>query len=64
MSQHDKQIPEKARCSFCEGAGWKMWSPPDGSEEAKWVICRECLGTGRTDKNGRKRQKPDDPSED
>jgi DnaJ-class molecular chaperone len=66
MPQHDKRIPENARCSTCSGAGWTWWSSPetaDTAEQAKWIICRECLGTGRTDKNGRKRQKPDDPSD-
>jgi len=66
MPQHDKRIPENARCSTCGGAGWTWWSSPetaDTAEQAKWIICRECLGTGRTDKNGRKRQKPDDPSD-
>jgi DnaJ-class molecular chaperone len=63
MPQHDKRIPENARCSSCAGAGWTQWSAPEMPEEAKWVICRECLGTGRTDKKGRKRRKPDDSSE-
>ena len=63
MPQHDKRIPENARCSICSGTGWTSWSPPETPEEPKWVICRECLGTGRTDKVGRKRQKPDDSSD-
>jgi len=67
MPQHDKRIPENARCSTCAGSGWTSWSAPEteegGSEPPKWIICRECLGTGRTDKKGRKRQKPDDPSD-
>jgi hypothetical protein len=67
MPQHDKRIPENARCSFCSGAGWTLWSPPktdeELAEEPRLVICRECLGTGRTDKKGRKRQKPEDPSD-
>jgi hypothetical protein len=69
MPQHDKRIPENARCSACTGSGWTWWSSPETAEPAetveaaKWIICRECLGTGRTDKNGRKRQKPDDPSD-
>jgi DnaJ-class molecular chaperone len=62
MPQHDKRIPENARCSTCAGAGWKLWSAPDAPEESTWIVCRECLGSGRTDKVGRKRQKPDDPS--
>jgi hypothetical protein len=67
MPQHDKHIPENARCSICSGAGWTSWTAPETeegeSEQAKWIICRECLGTGRTDKKGRKRQKPDGPSD-
>lgn len=66
MPQHDKRIPENARCSICSGSGWTWWSPSETAEtteEAKWIVCRECLGTGRTDKSGRKRQKPDDPSD-
>ena len=59
MPLHDKAIPPNARCSHCEGAGWTWWTAPD---EAKWVVCRECLGTGRTDKKGRKRGKPEDPA--
>ena len=62
MPLHDKQIPPNARCSHCEGAGWTWWTPADAPEESKWVVCRECLGTGRTDKKGRKRQKPEDPA--
>jgi hypothetical protein len=67
MPQHDKRIPENARCSICTGVGWTWWSPAETTEEAetleqpKWIVCRECLGTGRTDKSGRKRQKPEDP---
>ena len=60
MPQHDKRIPENARCSTCEGSGWKLWSAPDEPDGTKWIVCRECLGTGRTDKSGRKRQKPED----
>jgi DnaJ-class molecular chaperone len=63
MPQHDRLIPENARCSICGGSGWTRWSQPEAPEEAKWVICRECLGTGRTDMKGRKRQKPDDSSD-
>jgi DnaJ-class molecular chaperone len=67
MPQHDKRIPENARCSICSGSGWTSWTAPETEEglleQAKWIICRECLGTGRTDKKGRKRQKPDDPSD-
>jgi hypothetical protein len=58
MAQTDRQIAEKDRCRACEGAGWTWWSP-EAEVEAKWIICRECIGTGRTDHKGRKRQKPD-----
>ncbi len=62
MALSDRLIHEKDRCSSCGGSGWTWWStdaqPP---EEGKWVICRECIGTGRTDKKGRKRQKPTSP---
>jgi hypothetical protein len=30
-------------------------TPPD---TGKWIVCRECIGTGRIDHKGRKRQKP------
>ena len=62
MTQSDRQIPENARCKTCSGAGWTWWSaavePP---QEAKWIVCRECIGTGRTDQKGRKRLKPEAP---
>ena len=61
MTQSDRHIPEKERCSTCSGSGWTWWSvdvtPP---QEGKWVVCRECIGTGRADQNGRKRQKPEE----
>ena len=57
MAQSDRQIPEKERCQACGGAGWKPFSA-EGSD-SKWVVCRECIGTGRTDKTGRKRNKPE-----
>jgi DnaJ-class molecular chaperone len=60
MPQHDKRIPENARCSTCSGSGWMSWSDPEAPGETKWVVCRDCLGTGRTDKKGRKRQRPDE----
>jgi DnaJ-class molecular chaperone len=63
MPQHDKRIPENARCSICLGSGWTQWSSLETPEQANWVICRECLGTGRTDKQGRKRHKPEDSSD-
>jgi hypothetical protein len=25
-----------------------------------WIVCRECIGTGRADHKGRKRLKPDE----
>jgi hypothetical protein len=58
MAQSDRLIAEKDKCSACKGAGWTAWS---GEGEAKWIVCRECIGTGRADQNGRKRQKPDGP---
>lgn len=58
MAQSDRQIPEKERCKTCGGAGWTEWVP-EGETESKWIVCRECIGTGRTDKRGRKRNKPE-----
>jgi hypothetical protein len=67
MTQADRQIPEKDRCSACKGAGWTWWLPeaePEGPEpEGKWIVCRACIGTGRTDEKGRKRQRPEDAGE-
>jgi len=61
MPLHDKSIPENARCSTCKGSGWTWWvADAESEEQSKWIICRDCRGTGRTDKSGRKRQKPDD----
>jgi DnaJ-class molecular chaperone len=61
MTMSDRQIPEKDRCPACGGAGWTWWSADATSaQEGKWVVCRECIGTGRTDQKGRKRQKPAD----
>jgi DnaJ-class molecular chaperone len=59
MTQSDRQIPEKERCTTCSGAGW-TWRPGDAAaaQESNWIVCRECIGTGRTDHKGRKRQKP------
>ena len=62
MAQSDRHIPEKERCSTCSGAGWTWWAP--AGEDGKWVVCRECIGTGRADHKGRKRQKPEDPAGD
>ncbi len=65
MTQSDRHIPEKERCSTCSGAGWTWWSgATTPGADGKWVVCRECIGTGRADHKGRKRQKPDDPSGD
>jgi DnaJ-class molecular chaperone len=59
MAQSDRVIHEKDRCKVCGGAGWTWWTkdvpPPD---TGKWIVCRECIGTGRIDHTGRKRQKP------
>ncbi len=59
MAQSDRQIPEKDRCAACKGEGWTEWSSEE-EPEAKWIVCRECIGTGRKDHAGRKRQKPAD----
>jgi DnaJ-class molecular chaperone len=59
MGQSDRLILEQDRCSVCGGAGWTWWSAGTAPEqEGKWVVCRECIGTGRLDHKGRKRQKP------
>lgn len=57
MTQADRQIAEKDRCPTCKGAGWTWWSSEE--EPGKWIVCRECIGTGRKDQAGRKRQKPE-----
>jgi DnaJ-class molecular chaperone len=54
VGQSDRHIDEKDRCSTCGGSGWTWWSAGEG----KWIVCRECIGTGRTDQKGRKRQMP------
>jgi DnaJ-class molecular chaperone len=59
MAQSDRQIPEKDRCKTCQGAGWTWWTP-EAEEEGRWIVCRECIGTGRIDQNGRKRLKPEE----
>jgi hypothetical protein len=62
MGQSDRQIPAGDRCSVCEGVGWTWWSGgTEPAQEGKWVVCRECIGTGRSDHTGRKRNKPEDP---
>jgi DnaJ-class molecular chaperone len=59
MTQSDRQIAEKDRCAACKGTGWSWFSPDAATaQEGKWIVCRECIGTGRTDQKGRKRQKP------
>jgi DnaJ-class molecular chaperone len=65
MPQRDRQIPDKEKCPTCSGAGWTWWTPPPPAEgeapqESKWVVCRECIGTGRSDQKGRKRIKPEE----
>jgi hypothetical protein len=58
MAQSDRHIAEGDRCPVCAGAGWKWWTAGTEGQEAKWIICRDCLGTGRRDQKGRKREKP------
>ena len=58
MTQSDRQIAEKDRCPTCEGAGW-AWKSVEGETASRWIICRECIGTGRRDQKGRKRLKPE-----
>jgi hypothetical protein len=57
MAQSDRLIPEKDRCSTCTGAGWTWF---EAEPEGKWIVCRECIGTGRADHKGRKRLRPDE----
>jgi DnaJ-class molecular chaperone len=45
MTQADRVIAEKDRCQACKGAGWTWWSA-EADPEARWVVCRECIGTG------------------
>jgi DnaJ-class molecular chaperone len=61
MGQSDRIIHEQDRCSVCGGSGWTAWTDVQPPEEPRWVVCRECIGTGRIDHKGRKRQKPTDP---
>jgi hypothetical protein len=59
VAQSDRQIPENARCVTCGGAGWTWWpGDAESGQEGKWIVCRECIGTGRKDQKGRKRLKP------
>ncbi len=57
MTQSDRHIAEKDRCPVCSGAGW-TWR--EGEPEGTWIVCRECIGTGRADHKGRKRLKPEE----
>ena len=62
MGLTDRQIAEKDRCKTCHGSGWTWWEAGgEPAQEGKWVVCRGCIGTGRIDQKGRKRQKPDGP---
>ena len=59
MAEGDRLILATDRCSTCGGAGWTWWSTqPESPERGKWVVCRSCLGTGRNDQTGAKRQMP------
>ena len=59
MAEGDRLILATDRCSTCGGAGWTWWSAqPELPERGKWVVCRSCLGTGRNDQTGAKRQMP------
>jgi hypothetical protein len=62
MAQSDRLVPDNVRCPDCDAAGWKQWSSEEAPGEKKWIVCTACLGTGRTDQKGRKRQRPADPS--
>jgi hypothetical protein len=57
MAQSDRHIDEKDRCPACKGVGWTWF---EAEPEGKWIVCRECIGTGRADHKGRKRLKPED----
>jgi DnaJ-class molecular chaperone len=58
VGQSDRRIDKKDQCPTCDGVGWtpSTSSAPQGN---KWVVCRECIGTGRADHTGRKRKMPD-----
>jgi hypothetical protein len=32
----------------------------EAEPESRWIVCRDCIGTGRTDQKGRKRIRPDE----
>jgi DnaJ-class molecular chaperone len=57
MTQSDRAIPEKDRCATCSGAGWTLF---EAEPESRWIVCRDCIGTGRIDQKGRKRVRPDE----
>jgi DnaJ-class molecular chaperone len=59
MAQSDRQIQEKDRCQACKGTGWTWWAP-EAEPGGRWIVCRDCIGTGRSDQKGRKRQMPAD----
>ena len=62
MTQSDRAIPDADKCPKCSGSGFTWWvSDEEPGVEGKWIVCRECLGTGRKDGKGRKRQKPEGP---
>jgi DnaJ-class molecular chaperone len=60
MAQSDRQIAEKDRCATCSGSGWTWFAAEatETGEEGRWIVCRACIGTGRGDQKGRKRQRP------
>ena len=62
MAQSDRAIAPADRCPTCSGAGWTWWAPgSEPGQEGRWVVCRECIGTGRSDHKGRKRLQPEGP---
>jgi DnaJ-class molecular chaperone len=64
VTQSDRAIAPADRCPTCSGAGWTWWAPEtDPPQEGRWVVCRECIGTGRKDHKGRKRLQPEGPPE-
>lgn len=57
VPQSDRAIPEKDKCPACSGSGWTWF---EAEPEGRWIVCRECIGTGRLDQKGRKRVRPDE----
>jgi hypothetical protein len=57
VTQSDRAISEKDRCTNCKGAGWTWF---EAERDGRWIVCRECIGTGRVDQKGRKRLRPDE----